>query len=479
MARISYVKAWGLWSHFESVFEFSPGLTVITGPNGSGKSGFISIVRWVFLGEPSGEEFIFTLRDEKTQEIVKQAEEGRAEVGLDNGVVITKTRRKGKTTYTISTVAEPFEKAEVPQEVKDALGIGPTKFGDWETYLNFAFQLEAPFLISESPSVGAKVLGKLAGTEVVDLAIADIAKKTHKARDDKRIAEKEIERINGDLLDYQDLDDIKAQLDACEYLIGDLDKAASRKDALAAMKVTLENSQDTIDRLTGDLLTLANVETLGEVLQAIEKTQQRYEALLGLYDQLTALYGTVNELTEQLGHYEGVPAAAAMLVTVEANERQLTTLTGLDLHYRQYTANIADLEGGLALLTNLDVAAANLTVCEQQAAKVDKLKAFNVEHDAATQQLTQLNLSLTKLEGVEEAAKQLETLTTQSDRLADLQQLQREYNVKHVLAQQAAKDVTAADDEYKKADAELAAAWEASGGICPLCDQPVATHSHT
>lgn len=478
MARIQYVKAWGLWSHYESVFNFAPGLTVITGPNGSGKSGFISIIRWVFLGEPAGEDFIFTIRDEKTQEIIRQAEEGKAEVGLDNGIVITKTRRKGKTTYTINTVADVFEKAEVPQEIRDALGLQVYKFGDWETYLNFAFQLEAPFLISESPSVGAKVLGKLAGTEAVDLAIAAEAKKAYAAREEKRLGEKDIETKNGDLLAYQDIDDIKAQLDACEFLMAEVEKAAAKRDNIKDLDHKLYTAQEAIKTLSEELIALAIVPDIDVDLKAIEKAQQRYDTLLGLFNQLGSEIARINTLTDQLALYEGVGAATSILNDLEAKERRLTEYSNLKAKHENYTTDIESLEVFLKTTKDLDVAAADLAVYEKKATKLENLTALFKELYLKASQVAALDDALEELKDIGQAAQQLKAIDLKAGKLADLQQIQKEFNVKNILAQQAVKDLADAETKYKQAEEELRAAWEAAGGICPLCDQPIATHSH-
>lgn len=478
MARISYVKAWGLWSHLESVFNFAPGLTVITGPNGSGKSGLISIIRWVFIGEPTGEEFIFKLEDEKTKEVIKQAEEGRAEVGLDNGIVITKTRRKGKTTYTISTVAEPFEKAEVPQEVKEALGIDLYKFGDFETYLNFAFQLEAPFLLSESPSVGAKVLGKLAGTEAVDLAIADQSKKAHKARDDKRIGEKEIEKLNGDLLAYQDIDDIKAQLDACDFLIDEVDKAAAKRSLLNDLTNKHFIATESITKLVEDLKPLENIEAVGVDLKAVEITWNKRNTLVEMYDNWAISTKTIQDLTAQLAIYEGIDVFASTVADIEGKEKRLTVISSLQKDYENYTTNIEQLNIFLATVKDLDVAAVDLHIYESKAVKHERLTDLSKALYLEESHVVTLNSDLSYFAGLDDAAAQIKEAGAKAEKLEDLQQLIREYNVKNILALQAAKDLEKADQDLTQAEADLKAAWDAAGGICPLCDQPLATHKH-
>jgi exonuclease SbcC len=477
VAKIAYVKAWGLWSHYETEFNFSPGLTVITGPNGNGKSTLIRIIRWVALGEPGGEDFIFKLTDEKTNEVIKQADEGRAEIGLDNGIVITKHRRKGKTTYTINTVAEPFEKAEVPQEVKDALGIAKYSFGDFETYLNFAFQMEAPFLLSEAPSTGAKVLGKLAGTETVDLAITEVSKRTHKAREEKRLADKEIARLNGDLLDYQDVDDLKAVIEACEYLIIEANSAAIRKDYLTSLVNNLECARDNIARLEEDLVALMVVPDLEIDLKDIEKSQQRYNGLLDLLGKLEDSNLSIVTLTEQLHSYINVDYAADALEDIERKSQNLSNIKELSTSYTQYMLTIAACEEALSSLREIGGAADSLIIYENQYINMDKLKQLHSEYTTAAMRATNLGYELQCYEEIGTADVLLGMSEVASARVTNLKTLQIDHTNKCIVLATSNTELKMAVFTLEQATEELAAAWEATGGICPLCEQET-KHTH-
>jgi exonuclease SbcC len=168
---ITDVTIRGFQSHINSAFRLSSGLTVITGPTDSGKTAIIRAIRWVAFNEPAGDGFV--------NEAVGEAE---VVINHDNGMIITKRRKKGgRTVYKLND--QTFEQADVPPEITAALGMARQTFGDFEAALNFAFQLEAPFLISEPPSAGAKVLGVIAGTEIVDLAIKATSRNTHAARE--------------------------------------------------------------------------------------------------------------------------------------------------------------------------------------------------------------------------------------------------------------------------------------------------------
>ena len=99
--KIQEVTIEGYQSHTNSTFRLSPGLTVITGPSDAGKTAIIRALRWFAFNEPTGEAFLHTIRnpDGSVKEAVDQV---KVSVTFDNGITITKTRRKGKTTYTHS-----------------------------------------------------------------------------------------------------------------------------------------------------------------------------------------------------------------------------------------------------------------------------------------------------------------------------------------------------------------------------------------
>jgi len=159
---IDSIRIKGLFNHKDSVVPLSKNLTVVTGLNDSGKSSILHAFRWLLTNKPKGGKFLLNTAD-------ISVEKGEVSI-VNDGISISKFRTlAGRTSFDLE--GEQFHKSDIPEEVMDCLEMKPSySFGDTELELNFAFQLDAPFLISESPSVGALVLGKLAGTTPVDQA---------------------------------------------------------------------------------------------------------------------------------------------------------------------------------------------------------------------------------------------------------------------------------------------------------------------
>lgn len=276
--KIQEVTIEGYQSHTNSIFRLSPGLTVITGPSDAGKTAIIRALRWFAFNEPTGEAFLHTIRnpDGSVKEAVDQV---KVSVTFDNGITITKTRRKGKTTYTHSAFPTAWEKAEIPPEIKETLGLVKQQYGDFETCLNFAFQLDAPFMLSESASVGAKVLGKLAGTEIVDKSISEVNKKTHQTRNDISYADKQIGEIDVSLTEYFDLDRFDAELKIAEAAFTKLKEDQSRHVALTALMNSYQLNTEQRIKYYDEVERLAGVVVASVSLGIAEREQAKKEKL--------------------------------------------------------------------------------------------------------------------------------------------------------------------------------------------------------
>jgi len=477
MARIAAVKVWGFRSLFNVLFSLATqGLTVITGRNDSGKSAFIQVIRWIALGEPTGEEFLYTVRDEVTEEILEQAEEAGAEITTEEGVIVTKTRRKGKTQYKVEYPGqEPqeFDKAEVPEEVTQALGITRHNFGDFVIDLNFGYQHNAPFILSEPASTGAKVLGKIAGTEVVDLTIKAVAKDTYQARQDKLQATKEAGERSIQLLEYQDLPALKDQLDAAEILIQQVQESVRRRDSLKKLLRDYTTINDTLAKLGEELDRLAVLPEIKRDLQDAEKAQQRYDKLLDLYSQYGKATGTVDKLTDELAKYKELDLAVGYIQLAETAENRATLLRNLGKLYHKADQEVKDAKATLDKTKELDVARAYLDAAEQHQGRATRLQILNLGYTAAAAEVNRYQEALTGTEGLEEVRVLITTAEQKQQRVSKLKDLWLQYRVKVQTEQQARQKLQDTEKRLTAAQAELAAAWEAAGGKCPLCDQPV------
>ncbi|XJZ25996.1 AAA family ATPase [Bacillota bacterium Lsc_1132] len=465
---IEAIKLKGFQSHTASFFHLGSGLNVITGPSDSGKTAIIRAVKWVAFNEPQGEAFLN-----------KTVGEAEVEITLTNGVTITKRRKSKKTTYQLSTIPEPFEKSEVPLEVQQALGIVKQTFGDFVTALNFAFQLEAPFLISETASAGAKILGKLAGTEAVDLAIKGVSKDTYAARQERTQAEKDREKIEAQLSEFMNLDNLKEQLEACEYLAQQIEGDAAKVDKLKQSKIAYGTLSDSVERLAEKLDRLAIVGDLDEELKNVEAAQQRYDLLLRLYSQLNRTTAALQAANERLALCESIDLAEVMLAEIDLSSQRAAALSNLSTKYRRYSQENEKAEQIIEKMAGLEEADSLLEGIRKANERQDLLKGIGLNHDYLVDVIERRAEEVTKFEGLAEADSNIQQLETYQAQIMALRSLRAKHNLDRADLDRHINWIAKTESDLAAAQQELAAAWEAAGDICPLCEQPLdGGHNH-
>lgn len=502
MSKLKKLTVRGYQSHEDSVFFFAEGLTVITGPSGHGKtSGTMRPIKWLAFGEPAGDDFLHTLRDESTGEIKSRSDQVQIIAEMYDGVTIEKIRRKKKTTHRLSTMEEPFEKAETPLEVTEALGLNIYNFGDFETAINFAYQLEAPFLLSESPSAGAKVLGKLAGTEAVDMAIKSVSKDTHKVRGERDKAKKDIESKEAELLDYLFLEDAISALGVCDSLVIVIDNADKRRGDLMSIKGIYESLVPSLDKYKSVLAKYENVDSLRNSMGNLMLLQSRCDKLAGTkltYEHNRDLVLIADSELEQL---QNLSVIKGIVETTEAQINKLKILKDLSTEYTSYSQRVivqgkqvSNLE--LEVLQNLSIllfdynyqavnAGASIGKCDVILEHRPTLQQLGVAYEkfVALKPLLfeyrrscgQIAIQSDKLRAIENVglANRLLVYLEEKVETADRLKLLKSQSFTAAINLKACNDsIASVMVDIAIAKKCLSDAWEAAGGTCPLCEQP-------
>lgn len=466
--KIQEVAIEGFQSHTQSTFSLSPNLTVITGPSDAGKTAIIRALRWFAFNEPTGEAFLHTIRNPDGS-IKQAAEQARVSVTFDDGTVITKTRRKGKTTYTHSAYPSPWEKAEVPPEIKETLGLVKQEYGDFETCLNFAFQLDAPFLLSETASVGAKVLGKLAGTEVVDLAISEVNKKTHQTRTEISYADKQIGEIDVQLTEYFDLDNADSALTAVEAAFKKLKADQEARNELIALSNAYEANTDRRIELHDRVDALAPVITCRSQLSMTERQEIRREKLEALFTGFWKAVADQKEPGRVVRLTGDLDTVKERLTTVVSEEQKIQVFMRLLGRYTDASdtvmcegLKVAGIEGKIKRIPDIAGISKDYGRSETLKQLNKRLwEALTVERDLR-QELAALNYK-TALWGKYEA------LEADFKALDNLKRLSAVLSSRRLSYDAATDNVVRCTVKLGEAKKELQEAWNEAGGVCPLC----------
>jgi exonuclease SbcC len=312
-------------------------LTVIVGQSRQGKTAIFRALRWLFYNAPDGDDFIRW-----------GCTFARVTVEYADGSQVIRYRTSGGTNRYIirkpgsqEQVYEGFGRGVVPLEVQQVTGVSPVEIGEGLTLnLNLAEQLDGPFLGNKAiSSTGrAKVLGKLAGTEEVDLAAKQLGTDLYRWRQDEKRLENEVVLLNEQIAGFEWLEPFKETIDNLCAIRDTINAASGKRDKLAgllqeikATELAMEeaanqiSTMDCIIRGTQDNVHLAEM-SLGRLrtLEALKSEIGRNTALLN------AAQGTINK-TERVRYAEEIFAGAervtARLISVKRVKENWDAIT--------------------------------------------------------------------------------------------------------------------------------------------------------
>ena len=179
-------------SHEKTHVDFDAGLNIIIGESNNGKTSILRAMDWVVDNQPLGTDFIMTGKNYC-----------KVRITYDNNTFIERYRTLKDTGYYHVGVIDANGQ-EVYQEYKGFTNNVPVEVMNVhqmpkisitksiETHLNKISQLERPFLITENTNEKAAAIGRITGTNVIDVAIKNISSDICPARKVEIILRNEI-----------------------------------------------------------------------------------------------------------------------------------------------------------------------------------------------------------------------------------------------------------------------------------------------
>jgi len=351
--RITRIEIENFMSHSNTVIDLNPETNMFVGPSNNGKSVIIRLVRWVCFDDPKGADFI-KLGESKT----------RGKIYYDDGTWIERERTRsaagtlkvfdGKQVYDFTKWGH-----QIPIEVLNVHQMPDVILAkDKRINLSVSEQLDAPFLLSESPSIRAAIIGTLAGLDAFDVAIRENSKGI--AGIQKGIKEKE--KIVSDFINklgtFTDLSDMETKIasatvgiDVIEELtntVQDIDQAIKDFTAMntniatsdaelkrikaidaAKLLVLLDNASDIDVEVAWLNEALDKSLTLNKYIQGYQETQAslpNITGLLDLIDQGLPLEDDIKELTDFISQSEHLQSE---MVRVQQSLNNIPNTNGL------------------------------------------------------------------------------------------------------------------------------------------------------
>lgn len=304
--KIKAVRLRNFQSHKDTYVEFSDGLNIIVGESNNGKTAIIRGIMWAIDNQPLGTDFIMAGQKDC---IVR--------IEYDDGTYIERGRNTTDTgyyqigyfdengalqdaTYRGFTNAIPVEVINTHQMPK----VNITK--DIETHLNVLSQLDAPFLLTESPQVKAAAIGRITGTHVIDAAVKD--------------ANKEIR--NNKVL----LKDIEKDLKETEFNLTKIPDVSVMEKVLMVYNSVIANIKAlsfTIEKLTKHQKELSDIETESTEWREKYAKYSVLKSLKRLVDVADKQYTEVSLLDTRMHEYADINSRTALLTdSLEINKGQ-------------------------------------------------------------------------------------------------------------------------------------------------------------
>ncbi len=278
-------------SHSYTSLDLDKNVNVIIGPSDSGKTAVIRALKWVFFNEPSGTD------------IIKKGEsEAKVTVNLSNDFTIVRGRGKSKNYYEIISPNGDLERYEgfgvnVPEEVLEISGIDKIDLGNNNKLsLNLAEQLESPFLITDSPSVKANAVGKLAGVDKIDKALNKLSKDIYEVNFEKRSLEKELDNQKKLLEEFSFLKEEKEKIDRLQIIFNRTEELQLQVSQMNKLKENFEQIQNKTKIAKASIKKFENLGTIEQLYQGLSIKYDSLKILSNLNKRFSYTTSKMDEL---------------------------------------------------------------------------------------------------------------------------------------------------------------------------------------
>ena len=339
MNAIKRIELQNFQSHVKTIIEpAGPGfLTVITGPSDSGKTAVIRALKWVLYNQPQGAEFTRT-----------GANMVRVKIDYTNDVTVTRERTAATNRYKmIQPGAEKPEVFEgfgstVPLEVQEITGVRTVKIADQDLLLNLSEQLDPPFLGQKSTTAPAraKILGKLAGTEEIDVAGAETGKDLYRRNQDEKRLDSEIEELEKQIEEFGWIEKLAEKIAALESLAARIKERQARLATLEQKRGELLQIQTEMNAAQKVMKRWAVLPRVEAAVKGAEVAAVRCKTLKTLDMKLTDIQYGIEEAQETIYRLRGLETVGKIAQRTGEKIDRAKQLHRLDVKLGQVDASL-------------------------------------------------------------------------------------------------------------------------------------------
>jgi len=267
-------------SHRDTRLTFAPGVNALIGPTDSGKSSILRAINWVVNNRPSGEAFrsswggdtLVNFTVAEGQQVIRRRTEKENKYQLD----LNKEKRGIADFNAIGQT--------VPDEIQKWLNM---------TDINIQYQLDAPFLLSNSPGEVARYLSKIVNLDKIYSSQANIARVIKQEKADLKQGQFYLAECLEEIETFDWLAEAEGQLTVLENLSGQISQI--KKDV-----VQLESLKSNIDRIFAKQNILKKLFLAEAKLSDLTTLQSEISKIRASSEELRYLYTKVKNIDSRL-----------------------------------------------------------------------------------------------------------------------------------------------------------------------------------
>lgn len=320
-------------SHVKTELTFAKGVNVIVGSSDSGKTAIIRALRWTIFNKPSGDTICSSWGGQTSVSV--DTDEGMVEKrkGKDNGYILTPQGGQSTTFKAIGT--------GVPDEIASLFNINE---------INLQYQLDSPFLLSNSPGEVAQHFNRVARLDKIDQATSEINSALRAYEQDIRFLEANLNKQEEQLRTFDYLDKMEVEVEVLEELDKQVNTLwrnrsklnnliidyriteqtiakhapllALEKDVLRIDKLrkSVRTAEDDLERLVGLCSNVRNIKSKLERVQRVVIFEQQVSSLITLTDKRDELSIKLGDITDDIKEIRNLN------IRIASNERTNVTM---------------------------------------------------------------------------------------------------------------------------------------------------------
>ncbi len=248
-------------SHKKTNLDLVNGVNVIVGASDSGKSSCLRGINWVINNRPLGDDFRSYWGGKTSSSIVI------------NSNKIERIRTDTENLYIVNGDYEhPFKAFgnDVPEEIKKLIN-----FSD----VNFQYQMDAPFLFSETSGEVAKYINQIINLEIIDNTLANIEKMKRdytKKLENERVL---LSSNQDELSKYSNLEELEKLVSKAEILEKKINDIETKKENLISISEKIVSLKSAIKKIDGYLKIEKVLEKSIEINKKIDMNKSKIDSL--------------------------------------------------------------------------------------------------------------------------------------------------------------------------------------------------------